>query len=251
MMVTLTLDGKKVETDRHTTILQAARKEGVAIPTLCSHEGLSPLGNCRLCVVEVTKNGRTKVVTSCNYPVEEGLTVTTASDTITAIRKTIVELLAARSPNVKIVRELADQMGVAIPRFTLENEKCILCGLCVHVCSEYIGAHAITFSRHGTRKEVAAPLYRSAKDCIGCGACVEICPAQCITMQDTREAGTYSPRGKEDVGPARLVHNWNARVPWKACTTCGNPFPPPSPVGYLEKGQPLPKDFFHICETCR
>jgi NADH dehydrogenase/NADH:ubiquinone oxidoreductase subunit G len=251
MMVTLTIDGKKITTDKNSTILKAALENGIAIPTLCSHEGLSPLGNCRLCVVEVTKKGRTKVVTSCNYPVEDGLTVTTASDTITAIRKTIIELLAARSPNVKIVRELADQMGIALPRFTLENEKCILCGLCVHVCSEYIGAHAITFSSHGTGKEVAAPLYRSAKDCIGCGACVEICPAQCITLQDTKDARTYSPRGTEDVGPARLIHNWNARVPWKACTTCGTPFPPPSPVECLEKGQPLPKDFFNICETCR
>ena len=250
-MVTLTIDDKKITTDKNTTILKAALENGIIIPTLCSHAGLSPLGNCRLCVVEVTKNGRTKVVTSCNYLVEAGLTVSTASDTIIAMRKTIIELLAARSPNVKIVRELADQMGIAVPRFTLENEKCILCGLCVHVCSEYIGAHAITFSSHGTGKVVTSPLNRAAKDCIGCGACVEICPAQCITMQDTREAKTYSPGDKDEVGPARLIHNWNARVPWKACKTCGNPFPPPSPMEYLEKGQPLSKDFFTICDNCK
>lgn len=249
-MITLTVDGTKVQAERGTTILKAARAQGITIPTLCSYEGLSPLGNCRLCVVEVTKNGRTRVVTSCNYTVEEGLTVETASDTVIAMRKTIVELLAARSPNVKIVRELAEQMGVAVPRFPLENEKCILCGLCVHVCSEYIGAHAITFSGHGTGKAVTAPLSRSARDCIGCGACVEICPAQCITMQDSAGAATHIPRGKEEVGPARLIHNWNARVPWKRCMTCGNSFPPPSPLKYLEKGQPLPQDFFSICDNC-
>ena len=250
-MITLTIDGKKITTVENSTILKAALENGIVIPTLCSHEGLSPLGNCRLCVVEVTKNGRTKVVTSCNYRVEEGLTVTTASDTIKTIRKTIIELLAARSPNVKIVRELANEAGITNTRFTLENEKCILCGLCVHVCSEYIGAHAITFSSHGTSKEVAAPLYRSARDCIGCGACVEICPAQCITMQDSTETGTYIPQGKEDVGPARLIHNWNARVPWKTCKTCSNPFPPPSPVEYLDKGKTLPKNFFTICDNCK
>ena len=97
-MVTLTIDGKKITADKNTTILKAALENGIVIPTLCSREGLRPLGNCRLCVVEVTKNGRTRVVTSCNYPVEAGLAVTTASETILAIRKTIVELLAARSP---------------------------------------------------------------------------------------------------------------------------------------------------------
>jgi NADH dehydrogenase/NADH:ubiquinone oxidoreductase subunit G len=249
-MVTLTIDGKKITVDKNTTILKAALENGIVIPALCSHQGLSPLGNCRLCVVEVTRNGRTRVVTSCNYQVEEGLEVHTASENILAIRKMIVELLAARSPNVKVVRELAGEAGIKSPRFTLENEKCILCGLCVHVCSEYIGAHAITFSGHGTGKEVAAPLKRSARDCIGCGACVEICPAQCITMQDSTGATTFIPRGKEDVGPARLINNWNARVPWKQCKTCGNTFPPPSPLTHLNEGQPLPKDYNTICDNC-
>ena len=250
-MITLTIDGKKITTDKKSTILRAAAENGIVIPTLCSHEGLSPLGNCRLCVVEVSKNGRSKIVTSCNYQVETDLTVNTASENIKTIRKMIIELLAARSPNVKIIRELASEAGIAKPHFTLENEKCILCGLCVHVCSEYIGAHAITFSSHGTKKEVTAPLYRSARDCIGCGACVEICPAQCITMQDSAATTTYIPQGKEDVGPARLIHNWNARVPWKPCKACGNPFPPPSPAGYLNKGKPLPRDFFTICDNCK
>jgi len=250
-MVTITLDGTKTKVERGATILEAARQAGITIPTLCSHPGLSALGNCRLCVVEVEKKGRKKVVTSCNYPVEEGLMVTTGSEGIRAIRKMIIELLAARSPHVKVIRELADEMGVTKPRFTLENEKCILCGLCVQVCGEYIGVHAITFSSHGTGKFVSAPLYRSAADCIGCGACVAICPAECITMQDTTDAKTYCPGGTEEVGPARLIHNWNARVPWKHCKTCGKTFSPPSPMDWLEKGKPLPKDFFVSCENCR
>jgi len=250
-MLNLTIDGKKVKADQDSTILKAAKENGIEIPTLCYHEGLSPLGNCRLCVVEVTKNGRTRIVTSCNYLVEEGLKVETKTENIISIRKMIIELLAARSPNVKIIRELADEMGVDTSRFKLENEKCILCGLCVHVCSEYIGAHAITFSSHGTKKFVSPPLYRSAEDCIGCGACVEICPAQCITMKDSEDAKTYYPGGKEEVGPVRLIHNWNARVKWKKCKRCGNPFPPPSPMEYLEKKQPLPSDFFDICEKCK
>ena len=250
-MVTLTIDGKKIKAESDASILKAAKEHGIVIPTLCHHEGVSPLGNCRLCVVEATRNGRTRVVTSCNYPVEEGLQVETKTKAIISIRKTIIELLAARSPNVKVVRELADEMGVEKPRFTLENEKCILCGLCVHVCGEYIGAHAISFSSHGVHKSVAAPLLRSAKDCIGCGACVEICPAQCITMDDVEGARTFYPGGREEVGPVRLIHNWNARVQWKSCKSCGTAYPPPSPLTHLQKGEPLPKDFFEICEKCR
>ncbi len=250
-MVNLTIDGKKVKADKGSTILKAAKENGIEIPTLCHHEGLSPLANCRLCVVEVTKNGRTKVVTSCNYTVEEGINVETKTENIISIRKTILELIAARSPNVKIVRELMDEMGIDAPRFKLENEKCILCGLCVHVCSEYIGANAITFSGHGSQKFVSTPLYRSARDCIGCGACVEICPANCITMEDIKDARTYSSGKKEKVGSARLVHNWNVRIEWKKCKTCGNPFPPPSVMERLEKGKPLPKNFFDICENCK
>jgi len=251
MMITLTIDGKQVKAANGSTILQAARKHGIDIPTLCYHEALSPLANCRLCVVEVTQNGKTKVVTSCNYAVEPGMRVETKTDAIIAIRRTIVELLLGRCPNVKVVRDMAAMLGVASSRFTLENEKCILCGLCVHVCSEYIGAGAITFSSHGTDRCVSAPLSVSARDCIGCGACVEVCPADCITMKDVRNAGTYYSGKREKAGSVRLVHNWNVRVAWKKCSRCGKPFPPPSPKPYLDRGKPLPKNYFDVCEKCR
>lgn len=250
-MVKLTIDGKNVAAVKDATILKAATENGIQIPTLCHHEGLSPLANCRLCVVEVTSGRGTKVVTSCNYMVEEGMQVETKTEKVISIRKMIVELLAGRCPNVKAIRELADEMGVAPTRFTLENEKCILCGLCVHVCSEYIGADAITFSGHGTQKFVSTPLYRSAQDCIGCGACVEICPAQCISMKDVADAGTYGPEGKEALGPARLIHNWNSRIAWKKCQNCGTRFPPPSPMEYLEQGKPLPEKYFEVCSACQ
>ncbi len=250
-MIKLTIDGKKIQTGKNTTILMAARENRIKIPTLCHHDGLSPLANCRLCVVEVTEKGRTKVVTSCNYKVAEGMSVETKTENIIAMRKMIVELLASRSPNVKLVRELADEMGIKDTRFVLENEKCILCGLCVHVCSEFIGARAITFSGHGSEKIVSAPLGSSAKDCLGCGACVEVCPAQCITMKDIEEARTYSSGDHEHLGPARLIHNWNVRVLWKKCRVCGNMFPPPSPMKYLKEEKPLPKQFFETCEKCQ
>jgi len=250
-MITLTINGKNIQTEKGTTILKAARQNGIDIPTLCHHEGLSPLANCRLCVVEITQKNRTRVVTSCNYQAQEGMKVETHTDRLVAMRKTIIKLIMGRSPNVKIVRELAAAMGIEKTPFTIENEKCILCGLCAHVCSEYIGAHAITFTGHGTSKFVSAPLCVSSKDCIGCGACVEVCPAKCISMKDFDDTKTYYWAEHETVGPARVVYNWNARVPWKKCTKCGTVFPPPSVKPYLEKGEPLAKNFFNVCEKCR
>ena len=250
-MVKLTIDEKNILAEKGSTILQAAKANGIAIPTLCHHEGLSPLANCRLCVVEVTRNSRTRVVTSCNYQVQEGMQVATQTERIVAMRKTIIKLIMGRSPNVKIVRDLAAAMGIEKTPFTLENEKCILCGLCEHVCSEYIGAHAITFTGHGTGKFVSAPFCVSSADCIGCGACVEVCPARCITKKDVEDAKTYYWAEPETVGPARVIYNWNARVAWKKCPKCGNAFPPPSVLPYLEKGEALPKNFFDVCQNCR
>jgi bidirectional [NiFe] hydrogenase diaphorase subunit len=252
-MIKLTIDGKDISVASGLTILEAAGNNGIEIPTLCKHEGLSPLAHCRLCVVEVTQNGRKKVVTSCNYKVGQGMVVETKTDNIIAMRKTIVELLLGRSPSVPVINELAEQMGVdaTAKRFLPGNDKCILCGLCVHVCNEYIGACAISFSGHGAEKLVSAPLSSSAGDCIGCGACVEICPARCISMTDVDEAKTCGYGEQEKIGPARLIRNWNARIPWKKCEKCGKHFPPPSPMGHLKKGEALPKKFFDICEKCQ
>jgi len=71
--VTLTIDGKKYTAERGRTVLQVATDNGIRIPTLCHNEAIEPYGACRLCVVEVTRGSRTRIVTSCLYPVEEGL----------------------------------------------------------------------------------------------------------------------------------------------------------------------------------
>ncbi|HJH27033.1 MAG TPA: hypothetical protein C5S37_09760 [Methanophagales archaeon] len=96
----LEIDGKavEVEAEKGKTILEAARGIGIGIPTLCYHPALEPFGACRLCSVEIEKRGRKKVVTACNYPVEDGLVVNTKSPVIIAIRKMLLELLLARCP---------------------------------------------------------------------------------------------------------------------------------------------------------
>ena len=111
-MVTLTIDGRKVQAEEGTTILEVARENNIYIPTLCHHEEVAPYGACRLCLVEVTRNGRERLVTSCLYEVAEGLKVKTNSERIASNRKTLMELLLARCPNNKAIQDLARQLGV-------------------------------------------------------------------------------------------------------------------------------------------
>ncbi len=184
--VTLRIDDKEVKANEGATILDIARKLGIDIPTLCYTTALSPFGACRLCSVEITdKRGRRRIVTSCNYPVEEGLVVSTKSEKVLKTRKLLLELLLARCPNVKKIKDLAREYGVEKPRFWIEDveEDCILCGLCARVCEERIGVYAINFAKRGVEREVTTPYNRFSDDCIGCGACALVCPTNSRRIQ--------------------------------------------------------------------
>ena len=252
-MIELTIDGKRVKGHEGSTILQVAKESGIEIPTLCFHEALEPWGGCRLCTVEImTKDKRKRLVTSCNYQVEEGLSVDTRSESALAVRKMVINLLLARSPNVKIVKETASKLGIEDTPFKkIENECCILCGLCVRVCHEIVGAHAITFAAKGTEKKVSSPYFKPSKDCIGCGACVYICPARCISMKDVEESSDFYADEKEKIGYARIVQNWKARLKLKECRVCGNPFAPENQLRVLAKRVNLSPDSFDTCPVCK
>ena len=94
--VSLTINGNKYSATKGTYVLQVARDHGIHIPTLCDHEAIEPYGACRLCIVEVTRGARTRIVTSCLYPVEEGLVVQTDSPRVVENRKMLLNLLLAR-----------------------------------------------------------------------------------------------------------------------------------------------------------
>jgi len=180
----ITIDGKEVDAEPGQTIFEVARINGIHIPTLCYHPALKPFGACRLCSVEIERHGRKRVVTACNYPVEDGLEVRTNSPEIIEIRKMLIELLLARCPEEKRIRELAREYGVAEPRsrFTLENEHCILCGLCARVCEELVGVSAINFISRGVERKVGTPYEELSDDCIGCGSCALVCPTEAIRL---------------------------------------------------------------------
>lgn len=188
MKIPIIIDGRMVQVDKDTTILGAAKKAGIFIPTLCYHEALKPYGACRLCMVEVIQHKRRRMVTSCNYPAEAGMEVLTDTVRVRQVRKKIVELLLARCSEAPVIQTLARRMGINASAFAKKEKKeCVLCGLCVRFCEEVVGVSAIGLSNRGTEREVATPFKVASDVCIGCGSCTYICPTGCIEMVNERE----------------------------------------------------------------
>ena len=176
-MTTLNLNGLDVTVESGMTVLEAAQFLGFPIPTLCHMEGLTPYGACRLCVVEIGREPKSRLVTSCTYPVEEGLIVRTASRRVVRARKMIIELLLASCPQSKMIQDLASEHGVRQQRFRQEHEDCILCGRCVRMCEEQMMAKAIGFRGRGRDRSIGTPFDVKSEVCRLCGGCMYVCPA--------------------------------------------------------------------------
>jgi bidirectional [NiFe] hydrogenase diaphorase subunit len=170
------IDGKKVTANPGMTVLDAARKEGIHIPTLCHHEKLEPFGGCRLCIVEVEDRGWTKYVVSCVFPVADDIIVRTRSEKVDRLRKTIIELLMAHAPDAPDLLKLAKEYGADPDRYERDPSFCIHCGLCVRYCAEVAGKHAIGFVDRGINKEISFVPEIAAKVCNDCKECFALCP---------------------------------------------------------------------------
>ncbi len=212
-MVKITIDGFDFEVPRGITILEVARRNGFAIPTLCYHEALEPIGSCRLCLVELGRSENGDVVSSCTYPVEEdGLVVHTETPSVLQARKMNLSLLLARCPGVKCLQDLAYSWWVdssALPVVGDYDEECILCGRCVGVCREAIGKDAISFAFRGVDRRVCSPFDQHPEDCIGCTACAYVCPTGAVKV--TEQEGR------------RFIAPWKSDLPLARCENCGVP----------------------------
>ena len=172
--VKLNIDGKEVASEEGKTIFEAARAAGINIPTLCYNEKLAPYGACRFCTVEISKNGKSKLVVSCVYLVEDGLVVKTSTPKVIKTRKMLLELMLGSAP---VLKELAKEYGVEKPRFKSEDTQCILCGQCVRYCAEVKGANALTFVGRGVNRRVAFVDEVVGKGvCMDCRQCYGLCP---------------------------------------------------------------------------
>ena len=173
--ITLKIDGKEVKAEKGMTILQVAKANGIEIPTLCYNEEMKPYGACRMCMVEIVRRGRRRLVASCVYPAEEGLEVVTDNETIGKVRGMIMELLLPLADTGPI-RELAQKYGVTKSRFEAEPASCILCGLCVRYCAEVKKANAICFVGRGIKREIAPVPEIAPEICPTCKECYSLCP---------------------------------------------------------------------------
>ena len=199
---TLVIDGKDVAASSDETVLSAAKENGIRIPTLCHLDGLSDVGACRLCMVEV--EGSRKLLPACATKVEEGMRVTTQSDRLVAYRRNIIELFFVERNHVCAVcvannhcelqaqaRELSlthfelpalhPELAVDATheRFVLDQNRCILCTRCVRVCDEIEGAHTWDISGRGVGSRLVSDLgtpWGSSTTCTSCGKCVQVCP---------------------------------------------------------------------------
>jgi predicted molibdopterin-dependent oxidoreductase YjgC len=201
-MATITINGSSVEVPPNLTVLEAAKHAGVEIPTLCYHKDLSPLGGCRLCIVEV--KGARLPMTSCTLPISEGMDIVTESDKLTESRRTVLELLLsayydsnpttddghpndlikwAKHYNVDIAKVSAKQPRYPVdsdpnPFVRVDLNKCILCGRCIRACAEVQGRFVWGLSERGYDTKVVAGLDEPMLQarCESCGACVAYCP---------------------------------------------------------------------------
>jgi bidirectional [NiFe] hydrogenase diaphorase subunit len=214
-MISFKIDGQLVEGKEGGNVLEVALDAGIEIPHLCYNESVKPYGACRLCLVEVTRHGRTKMTTSCTYPVLEGIEVNTRAEKVLRARRMMIELILAMCPGDPLIQDMAKEMGV----------------------QEVVGAHAITFYSRGDRREMGAPFVAEAQACIACGACVVVCPVNVI--------------GMEEKGDERTIVRWKRTLKMKKCKVCGNHFAPWFQLEKFKEKAKLPKDFFDTCYTCR
>jgi NADH dehydrogenase/NADH:ubiquinone oxidoreductase subunit G len=211
------LDDSTINVREGATILEAARENGIYIPTLCYHPDISPVGACRICVVEVL--GSRTLVAACHTPVTEGMNIHTHSPTVQDTRRTILKLLLAShcgtcymcaKANKCELRYLAAELDVGIPLFETKKRyypiedispylkrdlsKCILCRRCVRACAEIAGQNFFAIGYRGFRSKVVTNLDRPLNEdaCKECDVCVSICPTGALT-----KPGGFSHEKKE------------------------------------------------------
>lgn len=224
-MKTINIDGRQIEVENGTTVLEAAKQNGIYIPSLCYHPDLTPYGGCRLCIVEI--DGVKGFPSSCATPVFDGMVVKTNSGQLQNLRRQVFELILSEhnkncttcDKNLRCeLQRVAAYLGVEKltlpyidknapvyrdePFFDRDYNLCVLCGKCVRVCEEVRKNAAVDFTYRGIKSIPGTAFNKKLQDsnCEFCGACVDVCPTGAILEKDFRESA-FSDRTVTTICP--------------------------------------------------
>lgn len=218
-MIRVTVDGRELDVEPGTTVLEAARRAGAAVPTLCFDDRLRPFGACRVCLVAAGDGAADDpVVASCTTPCRDGLVVRTGDERAVRTAAAVVELVLSELPRrpaphtelAAVARALgvratrwpgathAERRDTRHPYLALQHELCISCGRCVRACDEVQGTFALTATGRGFSANVTAGIDQGFREsaCVSCGACADTCPTDAITELSLLE---IAAAGEHDV----------------------------------------------------
>jgi bidirectional [NiFe] hydrogenase diaphorase subunit len=239
-VITFIMDDEQYSAQEGTTLLQVARDNKIHIPTLCYLDGLSTLGACRLCVVEI--EGSTKLFPACTTKPTENMVVRTNTERLKKYRRMIVELLASEGNHQCAVcvvnghcqlQDLAYEVGLDHVRFpylfpektldathkdfVMDRNRCVLCTRCVRVCHEVEGAHVWDISGRGIQCEIIADLnqpWGTSTNCTSCGKCVRVCPTGALFEKGASIGEMHKERDFiKFIVTARSKHEWVHTTP--------------------------------------